>query len=328
MLDSNELAVVDLDESYRAKCAPTVFNSAMEQFHTASGGLPRSLQQLEDPRLFVHRGDLYLLAAGVFFTGDLDDDWDTRQFLGRLERLPGAASILMGAESAQPAGYRLVQLRQLLLPQDVPSALVLPADINIRKPFREKNWVPFIYEDSIHFIYSMNPPVVLRVVADRPDADLSKGIRTDIVSAANKTVRWRHGVMRGGTAAIYDAAIGGYVAFFHSHDTHRVNTSKGDEADVLFYFMGFCVFSASPPFSIQAISKAPLMGPGFYNESAPDAHFLRVVWPAGLIVQPSGDFVVSYGRDDSAMRAVRIDRRQLLKTLQAPLPHDWEGPPC
>jgi hypothetical protein len=326
MLDSNEMAVVDIDEDYVPKSQPTVFHS---------GSLPHSLHQLEDPRLFVHRGELYLLAAGVNITGSLEDEWDVRQYLTRLERLPGTASKARrrprgratGAMSAEPAGYRLVQLRQVLMPENVPSALILPADIDIRRPFREKNWVPFIYEDNIHFIYSMNPPVVFRTVADRIDADVDGGIRTEAVSAGTNMTRWRYGVMRGGTPAIYDADIGGYVAFFHSHDTHQVNTSTGDQ-DVLFYFMGFCVFAARPPFSIQLISKAPLMGPGFYNESAPEAHFLRVIWPAGLIVQPSGDFVVSYGRDDIAMRAVHIGRRKLMRTLQAPLPHEWEGPPC
>ena len=324
---SNELAVVDVDKSYVPTSAPTVFHSK---------SLPHSLDGLEDPRLFVHRGELYLLVAGTFtnhYSGGLQHQWDVRQYLARLKRLSGAASNTTGAGSAEPAGFRIVQLRQVLSPEDVPPALTLPTGMNIRMPFREKNWVPFVYDDGIHFMYSMNPPVVIRIVADSMDADGNDGIRTEFVSAGGNMTRWRYGVMRGGTPAVFDEHIGGYVAFFHSHDTYRVNTSTGVR-DILYYFMGFCIFAARPPFSIQLISKAPLMGPGFYNESAPTAHRfrLRVIWPAGLIVQPNGDgngdFVLSYGRDDSTMRVVHIDRQKLMETLHRPLPQDWEGPPC
>ena len=316
------LIVVDLDNSYVPRSSPTVFNRTE---------LPHSLEGLEDPRLFVHRGELYLLAAGYYtihLGGGLNKHmWDTRQYLARIERLPGAAKNTTGAGPAEPAGFRIVQLRQVLLPEDVPSALTLPADMDMRKPLREKNWVPFIYDDSIHFIYSLNPPVVIRVVADSVGADHNEDIRTEFVSdGGNTTIRWRYGVMRGGTPAIYDADIGGYVAFFHSHDKYRVKTRTGDK-DVTYYFMGFYVFAAQPPFGIQLISEAPLMGPGFYNESAPNANRLRVVWPAGLMVLPDS-FVVSYGRDDHTTRVVRIDRRKLIETLQAPLPREWKGPPC
>ena len=72
-----------------------------------------------------------------------------------------------------------------------------------------EHWVPFFHNDSIHFFYSLSPPVVLRVLADPPGADLSKGIRTELVSAASETVCWRYGVMHCGTPAVFDAAIGG-----------------------------------------------------------------------------------------------------------------------
>ena len=289
------LVVVDLDEAYTPKSAPTVLNCTE---------LPHSLEHWEDPRLFVHHGDLYLVAVGyytVYLSGGLQQMWDARQYLARLERLPSAANNATGATPAPPAGFQVAQLQQLLLPdEDVPSDLTLPADIDIRRPFREKNWVPFIYDDSIHFIYSLNPPVVIRVVADQPGADVNADIRTAFVSGGgdSTTVRWRHGVMRGGTPAIYDADIGGYVAFFHSHDRFRVPTQRGDK-DVAFYFMGFYVFAPRPPFGIQLISEAPLLGPGFYNDSTHEAWRLRAVWPAGLMVQPDA-FIVSYGKDDEA----------------------------
>ena len=313
------LAVVDLDEStYAPMSAPTVFNSTE---------LRHNLPRWEDPRLFVHRGELYVLLAGLYLRGNKTRQ-SVAQFIARLERLQPAANTTTGAGSAAPAGFQMVYLRQLLVPENVPSALTLPRDINIQRTHDERNWVPFIYNDTVHFIYSLNPPVVLRVSSDRSDAEVNADIHTEFVSdGGNAAVRWRYGVMRGGTPAIYDADVGGYVALFHSHDKYRLRTPKGVGKNVTFYFMGFVVFAPQPPFSIQMIGEAPLMGPGFYNESARSAYHLRVIWPGGLLISPE-EYVVSYGMDDNTMRAVRVDRQKLLQTLQAPLPQDWNGHPC
>ena len=308
------LGVVQLDESYAPKSMPTLFYR--EQ-------LPAGLSAFEDPRLFVHRGELYMLAYGYVRSATYGS-----LYLARLEPPPAAASAAARADPAVPlAGFRLVEPRRLLLPESVPSMLRLPAYLSdmIRnpQPHVEKSWVPFVHDDSIHFLHSLNPPVALRVVADPPGArNGSADIRTEFVSiGGNVSVRWRYGVMRGGTPAVYDAALGAYVAVFHA--SYKFNGASSPR----YYFIGVCVFAAKPPFSIQLVSEMPLVGAGFYNESEANTES-RVIFPVGLVALPSGDFAVSYGKDDSSMRVARIDRRKLMATLQPPLPESWDGPPC
>jgi hypothetical protein len=305
---------MELDESsYGPKGMPTIFHQNQ---------LPHGLSGFEDPRLLVHRGELYMLAYGYVRSAVYG-----YQYLARLERLPAASPIAGSADpAAPPAGFRLVQPRRLLLPEDIPAALTLPAGISdlIRKPrpHWEKNWVPFTHDDSIHFLHSVNPPVALRVVADPLGANSSADIRTEFVSVGgNVSVRWRYGVMRGSTPAVYDAALGGYIALFHS--SYKFEGASSPR----YYFMGVYVFAAQPPFSIQLVSQTPLVGAGFYDESKANTQS-RIIFPVGLLVLPNGDFVVSYGKDDSRMRVARFDRRKLMQTLQAPLPESWEGPPC
>ena len=311
--------MVDLDENYAPKSLPTVFQKTE---------LPDGVDEFEDPRLFVHRGALYLLAFGFGLK-----DRPRWQYLVRLERLPAAANVTAGTDPTSPASFRLVQPRRLLLPEELPSGLPLAADFDrlFRKPHAEKNWMPFVYNDSIHFFYSINPLVVLRVLADPLGANSSADIRTEFVSLGGGAhVRWRYGAMRGGTPALYDAALGGYVAFFHSQVNFEsdVKSPTGD-AHRKYYYMGLCIFAAQPPFSIQLISTAPLVGVGFYNESKAYTEPQRIIFPVGLIVNDSiGTFIISYGKDDKAMRVAHFDRSKLLATLHPPLPEGWEGPPC
>jgi hypothetical protein len=326
------LAAVDLDDSYRPTAEPTLFGKPE---------LPGNLSALEDPRLFIHRDELYLLAFGLNNTGR----WHGLQWLARLERLPAAETSETGAAagSAAPAGFRLVQPRPVFVPEDVPAQLILPPYMDIRNPqSTQKNWVPFSYDDSICFFYSVNPPIVLRVLADPADADMEDGIRTELVSGGNTTVRWLYEIMRGGTPAVYDADIGGYITFFHSHLRYELHElSNGSETltvcpricdmkSELLYYMGACVFAAQPPFSIQLVSAKPIVGPDFYKEyiiNNRHSNRMSTVYPAGLMAQPDA-FLVSYGVNDRSMRVARLDRRQLLQTLQPPLPAGWKGPPC
>ena len=329
---------MDLDDSYVPRTELTLFGGQHEQ-------LPGGLAALEDPRLFIHHDQLYLLAFGLNMTGG----WHGLPWLAQLERLPAANHSKTSAGQAAVANFRLIQPRQVFGPEEVPAELNLPPDMDIRNPQREKNWVPFSYNDSIHLLYSLNPPVVLRILADHADAVIEQGIRTEFVSAGNTTVRWRYKVMRGGTPAVFDKAVGGYITFFHSHVRYAVQrTSNGSETlticpglnpsaskcgreTQMLYYMGACVLAAQPPFSIQSISETPIVGPDFYKEfhyvSERSGDRLSSAWPAGLMVLPDA-FLVSYGVNDESMRMVRLDRRELMQTLRPPLPEDWRGPPC
>ena len=313
--------MVELDDTYAPKSAPTVFKP---------GDLPDKLFAFEDPRVFVHHGELYLLAFGA--ERFVDGTWQGWQYLAKIERGPVVAANVTIAGDGGPAGFRVVQPRRLLVPKEVPSGLILPPDMDITKVHREKNWVPFIHEDSIHFMYYINPPIVIRV-PKHVDAVGTGDIRTEFVSASNvnSSIRWRYGEMRGGTSAVYLPEMGAHIGFFHSRIHFKDPNAgrpriKGSKPFLSIYYMGCYVFAAQPPFAVQFISVVPVVGPGFYNFSAME-HTRQIIWPAGLVVQPDA-FIVSYGKSDSAIGVSRFNRRKLMETLQAPVPKSWTGPPC
>ena len=315
------IGVVDLNDNYTPKSLPTLFNSTLMH-------LPDKVDSFEDPRLFIYRGEMYLSTYGFGYR-----DRPRWQYLARLERRSSAAADVT-TDPADPAGFRLVQPRRVLLPESPALASADPADIDsvFRKAHPEKNWMPFIYNDSIHWFRNMNPLVVVRVLPDLPHARANADIRTELVAlGGNGTrVRWRWGEMRGGTAAVYDAALGAYVALFHSQVNFVLDeTPLTYDSNRRYYYMGFCVFAAQPPFSIQLMSPMPLVGPNFYNEEESNRKPRRIVFPMGLIVDASSNrYIVSYGKNDTFLFVAHFDRQKLLDGLQPPLPESWEGPPC
>ena len=155
--------------------------------------------------------------------------------------------------------------------------------------------------------------------AGNVDAAGGKELDTKLVHRGAEAFHWRHGIIRGGTPAEYDADFDGYVAFFHStlyHDSGRTRT----------YFMGCYIFAAQPPFALQLVSKGPLVGPAFYDDTH-SRDGLRVIFPAGLLVTREA-IVISYGRNDNGTRIVRFDRQKLAGTLGPPLPESWNGSAC
>jgi predicted GH43/DUF377 family glycosyl hydrolase len=136
----------------------------------------------------------------------------------------------------------------------------------------QKNWSFFPHEKTLHFIYYANPHEVV---------DLAN-------NQTHKTagVLWEHGIIRGGTPPIL---VGDrYVTFFHS-------SRDGDSEHGRRYYMGAYSFSASPPFTPLALTKAPILKASDLDPSVP--HLPLVVFPCGA-VHEDGRWIVSLGVND------------------------------
>ena len=179
------MGVVDLDEALVPKTEPVIIDPAE---------FPDDVYNLEDPRLFSHRGELHLLVCAYppdLIAPDGKASLVARQYLGRLRRR---------TEGTAGGGWRLVRPRQLMLPE------------GMKGQQREKNWVPFVYNDTIHFVQNLNPVTVVRVPeAEYAAAHARDHMQTELVSRVSEDVHWHYGVMRGGTPAVYDEGLGGYV---------------------------------------------------------------------------------------------------------------------
>ena len=184
---------------------------------------------------------------------------------------------------------------------------------------KRRNYVPFVYDDTIHFIAHSNPPDVFRMPAaiDALREDLT--VELEFVSAETEPVRWRHGIMCGGTPGVYDAELGGYVTIFHSKMLHQVNGSLPGRMRT--YYMGCAVYAARPPFAIQQLSVIPLAGPESYTPSEHTKGW-QIVFPVGIALTPE-EVTVSYGKNDRGTQLIRFDRSMFAASLQPPVPARW-----
>lgn len=167
----------------------------------------------------------------------------------------------------------------------------------------EKNWVPFEYDGSLLFAYSINPHRILRPIFGTSNCES--------VATSQITTDWNWGALRGGSPAL---RIGDeYLAFFHSSKNLPTVHSKGKT--MLHYFMGAYTFSAEPPFAITRMSPGPLVGAHFYDGPAYKTWKpLRVVFPSGYVML--GDTIwLSYGKQDHEVWVAKIDKTRLLDSL-------------
>jgi hypothetical protein len=132
----------------------------------------------------------------------------------------------------------------------------------------QKNWTPFMYEDTIHFIQHFSPFTVSVVDRSVPvhiwsNNDQWFGLNSKQIHV-HKDVRipWHYGELRGGTNCVLIDDVPGhkpfYLTFFH--------TSKHLEGNsLLTYFMGAVAFSAQPPFTPLAVSPYPVVNEKLYT---------------------------------------------------------------
>ena len=171
-----------------------------------------------------------------------DNRCSGRLWLGRLDRVSSPA-----AGEGDGARWRMPD----------PKLLQLPAD-RFRMSDKEKNWVPFIYDDTIHFLVYSNPPVTFRMPA--AGNDTGEAVTVEFVSSVSDKVHWRYGSISGGTPGVYDADLGGYVTVFHSKILHHLNGSLINRGKQITrtYYMGALVFAARPPFRDPAPFGRPV----------------------------------------------------------------------
>lgn len=167
----------------------------------------------------------------------------------------------------------------------------------------EKNWVPFVHNDSLYFAYTVNPHRILRPIFGEN--------RCEEVSMTAGKISWDYGQLRGGTPAVLDGDE--YISFFHSVINMESMQSKG--RNVPHYVMGAYTFSKEKPFALTSISKEPLVGPGFYSgPSHRTWRPMRVVFPMGLVVD-GPHLLVAYGVQDHEVWIVKFDKNKLKKSL-------------
>lgn len=236
----------------------------------------------EDPRLIVHENQMYIV-----FNATHDGSMNSRRAI-RLARLR-VPSVLDPEDD-----FEVVAVSELI------------ANEQGFRPWQEKNWSPFSYDGLLHFIYRSNPPKMYRIEAGDLRA-MPKEIYVNKTSELTHAVPYAWGEMRGGTQAKYDPSIDKFVSFFHTQ-----NKKDFGSGYKIHYFIGFYAFDPEPPFAISHVLPDPIIVPRMHNAHRP---YIQIAYPGGFIDKE--DVVhVCYGKNDSSIRILTLDKARLIDGLQ------------
>lgn len=168
----------------------------------------------------------------------------------------------------------------------------------------EKNWIPFVYNDELYFIYSISPNLILKFNQDTENVMIAHANRHSFGD------QWHFGELRGGTPAIYVKDFDAYLCFFHSMLPYRAKdyrTIDHHKPYSRIYYMGAFIFESKPPFNIIAYTKKPI---SFKDQYKNIDLYYNIIFPMGVI-ENDKDFLVSAGIQDSKTILFNIDKADL-----------------
>jgi predicted GH43/DUF377 family glycosyl hydrolase len=262
----SDVVIVRLNENLDPISEPQVINTRQRYSKTPS--------QSEDARLFAYRGRIFLI-----FNDCMDELWFSYHF---------RRDMFMAELFYEKGAFSL----------SAPLKLTFEEEYNNRRC--QKNWIPFEWDQTLLFSYTLNPHLVLY-----PNLKNGHCYKCHETSAP---IQWEFGELRGGTPPLL--VDGEYLAFFHTPKIVQSESSLGYE--LWHYFAGAYTFSKEPPFEIKKVSSCPLMADGFYT---PSYHAKRVIFPGGFALH--GDKIyLAYGKDDSEIWIATLDKKELMNSLQ------------
>jgi predicted GH43/DUF377 family glycosyl hydrolase len=203
---------------------------------------------------------------------------------------------------------------------------------------RQKNWVPFEYKGSLHFIQNIPKMKVFKFLSR--DLNTNTGLYKEVSTSpfSMRGVKWKSkvfgGHFRGGTPAIsitipekekekdlssttsatatVNSSKSCYLMLFHTSFSHRFSE----------YFMGAMTFCPNPPFALHGISSFPILRTEqFYTGEFINGFLHYVVYPSGLIAHPDPEkrnstLLLSFGHQDKKGYLVDVDISGLVDSLQ------------
>jgi predicted GH43/DUF377 family glycosyl hydrolase len=171
----------------------------------------------------------------------------------------------------------------------------------------EKNWMPFVYNEELYFVYTLSPHIVLRF------NEFTKRVQRVYDSSANFSYKAPTPV--GDFTGWYPDKFGlsgnsncvrvgdYYLNLFHCKPTRN-------------YWTGYYFFEAKPPFRPVLLGTVPLLEPSDCTEGRKSARVQRcfdnVQFPIGLHVA-GPNVLVSYGVNDCLNSIAEVSIADLLK---------------
>lgn len=164
----------------------------------------------------------------------------------------------------------------------------------------EKNWMPFVRENKLYFVYSVNPHVVLHC-----DTETGQCTEAAVTHYDPKTVPT---YFRGGSPCLLLKKDNHYLAVAHAR--HSIAGVK------FIYTSVFYLFESEPPFSISAISPE-----FFLDDDFQVYRFQQIIqFVAGLVKNDDdGRLYISYGVQDCKSKVLSLPLDSALALLSIPV---------
>lgn len=264
---TNQVGYIWLDENLDPIGTPKVLRITLP---------PNSYPNLQDPRV-VKGKDTYYIVFNNITTVLHQDRTNRRMYVAELK------SDDHGLYTTYPQEY---------------------IDFEDEKGSRqEKNWGPFIFNDSLLLEYMVSPHVIYQPLQNS-DCCLTTARDTNVLN-------WKWGEIRGGTPLLL--VDGEYLGFFHS--STNLSSVQSNGVFMQHYFMGAYTFSNDPSFTITKMSPDPIIGKKFYDGPAHKTWKpLRVVFPGGYLFDENYIWL-AYGRQDHEVWIVKFDKAGLYNSL-------------
>ena len=153
---------------------------------------------------------------------------------------------------------------------------------------RQKNWMPFLYENKIHLVSSVCPHVIYELEEDGKEA--VKKYETNWIHP------WFNQEFLRGNTNIVKLEDGNYMGTFHTVQVR---------GKMHYYDNGCYIFEGKPPFKVISCSDKTYMK----AEDAIHPHYrkrglIQVNFPVGMIRENENLFI-SYGDNDSIVKIMR-----------------------
>ena len=165
---------------------------------------------------------------------------------------------------------------------------------------RQKNWMPFTYDNNLYFISGVCPHEIYEVYTGSVIKSQKK-----YVTAYQNNWFLKHG-LRGNTNAVL-LPDGNYLATFHTVARNK---------NLQYYDNGFYVFEGKPPFRVIYMSPKTYLK----AEDAVEPHFRKAglilcTFPVGMILR-NNKILISYGDNDSCVKILEASLDDVLKSLE------------
>lgn len=208
-------------------------------------------------------------------------------------------------DSVDERNLRQVYIANLdISPRQTKITDITPINYVPGKEQDQKNWSPFVHNDRLHLIYSIDPYIVLEWHEQK------KQVTTVYRSVTKAQSKWKFGIIRGGTPVIYIKEYDAYLTFFHSSQAYKPNEPEWEVRQGppwRIYYVGAMLIDNKPPFAIKAMTTQPLTFDGMYKDKSSNYH---IIFPTG-IVENGDDILISAGYQDSQALILKVSKQEL-----------------